>query len=88
MEEESSQQTISDSDFLDLLSKTKQGDSEALLTLIRYFEKDISHLSRFIRLPKEDAIQSIITEIIEFFKKDIEHQVVNDSLNLPTKVKR
>jgi|AraplaMF_Col_mLB_1032019.scaffolds.fasta_scaffold05845_6 Helix-turn-helix domain len=71
MEEESSQQTISDSEFLDLLPKAKHGDSEALLNLIRYFEKDISHLSRFIRLPKEDAKQSIITELIEFLKKNI-----------------
>lgn len=73
MEKESVTSTISESEFLDLLSNAKKGDKEAMLELIHFFEEEIFHIARFIRLPKEDAQQSIITQMIELFlNEDIE----------------
>jgi hypothetical protein len=75
MEKKSSSISVSESEFIDLLQAARQGDREAILKLIQFFEKDITHLVRFIRLPKEDAQQSIITEMIELFKnKNLEEQ--------------
>lgn len=69
MEEKSTPIPLTDSEFITLLQLARQGDHEALLKLIRFFEEDVSRLIRFIRLPKEDAEQSMITEMIELFKK-------------------
>ncbi|KIL37545.1 hypothetical protein SD71_02690 [Cohnella kolymensis] len=69
MEEKSTPIPLTDSEFITLLHSARQGDQEALLKLIRFFQEDVSRLIRFIRLPKEDAEQSMITEMIELFKK-------------------
>lgn len=68
MEKESASIPLTDSEFIALLHLAKQGDQEAILTLIHYFEQDISRLTRYIRLPREDAEQSLIAEMIDLFK--------------------
>ncbi|WP_324279559.1 hypothetical protein U3G77_00570 [Paenibacillus polymyxa] len=47
------------------LAQTKS-DVEAMNA---YFDPDIKRLSKFIRMPKEDAIQSMKTELLEFIMK-------------------
>jgi hypothetical protein len=68
MEKESNQIIISEGEFLELLKMAKNNDKKALLELIQFFEQDINQISRFIRLPREDVKQSIITEMIDLFK--------------------
>lgn len=70
MEKENSLETISDSEFLALLSLAKQHDSDAILKLLHYFEEEMIKLSQFIRIPKEDAIQSMKLEMIDLFVSD------------------
>ena len=60
---------MSETEFLNLLSLAKQNDSEAILKLLAFFEKDILALSQYIHTDREDTIQSMILELIELFKK-------------------
>ncbi|CAH8249379.1 hypothetical protein WJ0W_006565 [Paenibacillus melissococcoides] len=36
--------------------------------MLRYFEPDIQYMSRFMRMPKEDAEQSLRLELIDLLK--------------------
>jgi len=60
---------MSETEFLNLLSLVKQNDSEAILKLLEFFKEDILALSRYIPTDREDAIQSIVLELIELFKR-------------------
>ncbi|MGN9170400.1 MULTISPECIES: hypothetical protein [Paenibacillus] len=37
--------------------------------IFQYFDPDIKRLSKFIRMPKEDTIQTMKTELLEFIMK-------------------
>ncbi|MDY8096067.1 hypothetical protein UY456_24145 [Paenibacillus polymyxa] len=67
MEKEGASRFMSDDEFMKLveLAQTKS-DVEAMNA---YFDPDIKRLSKFIRMPKEDAIQSMKTELLEFIMK-------------------
>lgn len=60
---------MSETEFLNLLSLAKQNDSEAILKLLAFFREDILALSQYIPTDREDAIQSMILELIGLFKK-------------------
>ncbi|KKO54047.1 helix-turn-helix domain-containing protein [Paenibacillus sp. DMB20] len=59
---------IPDSELLSLQQAAKDGDQEAMLQLIDMFKDDMIRLSRFIRLPEEDAVGEMIVELLEFIK--------------------
>ncbi|OAB32945.1 hypothetical protein [Paenibacillus glacialis] len=69
MEEKNDTQTITDSEFLDLLRSARQDDPESMLELIELFKGDFLRLSKFIHMPQEDAISQIIVEFLEFIKR-------------------
>lgn len=69
MENKDSSIPISEIEFLNLLSLAKQDDSEAILKLLEFFREDILALSKYIHIDREDAIQSMILELIELFKR-------------------
>lgn len=56
--------------FKKTLLSAQSGDKEAMQKIIDIMEPDIKHLSKFIRLPKEDAIQSLKVELIAIVKKN------------------
>ncbi|MFC6647843.1 hypothetical protein [Paenibacillus rhizoplanae] len=70
MEEENDSGIISEIEFLDLLSLVQeQNDERATLRLLEFYEQDIIRLSKFMRMPKEEAIQAMKVELIELLKK-------------------
>lgn len=48
------------------------GLRDAMLELLNFFEKDMLKLSRYIQIPREDALQSMKLEMIELFKMNNE----------------
>ncbi|BFH18391.1 hypothetical protein M5X00_00665 [Paenibacillus alvei] len=70
MEEKMSQVSLSEDEFVGLLSLARQNNKEAIMKLFYYFEKDIIYLSKFIKMPNEDAIQSIKLELLQLIKYD------------------
>ncbi|KQO10778.1 hypothetical protein ASF12_10320 [Paenibacillus sp. Leaf72] len=60
---------MSDDEFLRLLDLVRQNDEQATLALIRFFEPEMKRISRFIRMPQEDAVQSMTAELLAFFKE-------------------
>ncbi|MCG7408569.1 helix-turn-helix domain-containing protein [Paenibacillus sp. ACRRX] len=69
MEEKKSPFSISEDEFSRLIHLAQQNNNDAIVKLINFFKEDIIHLSRFIKMPQEDAVQSMIVELIELFKK-------------------
>ncbi|WP_028544698.1 helix-turn-helix domain-containing protein [Paenibacillus taiwanensis] len=69
MEEKKSPVSISDDDFSRLIQLAQQNNHDAIIQLINFFKDDIIHLSRYIKMPQEDAVQSMIVELIELFKQ-------------------
>ncbi|OBZ10675.1 hypothetical protein A8L34_19040 [Bacillus sp. FJAT-27264] len=63
---------IPDREILELLRAAKQGNTEAMLQLIDLYEEDILRISKFIHLPEEDAVATIILEFLEFIQGETE----------------
>ncbi|MDH6674964.1 hypothetical protein M2277_005663 [Paenibacillus sp. LBL] len=70
MEEKNDSAIITDHEFLILLQAAKQKDPEAMLRIIELFQGDIENISRTIRIPREDALSHIITELLEYIQSE------------------
>lgn len=70
MEKENAESIISDAEFIKLLKLARNGDQEAMSSILHLFEEDIQKTSRYIRMSREDAVQSIVTDFIEDLKRD------------------
>ncbi len=65
MEKENAESIISDAEFIKLLQLARGGDQEAMSRILHLFKEDIQKTSRYIRMSREDAVQSIVTDFIE-----------------------
>ncbi|EFV74089.1 helix-turn-helix domain-containing protein [Cytobacillus sp. FSL W8-0315] len=54
--------------FNRLLKQARQGDKSAMESIIFLFDDEIQHLSSFLRIPREEAVQSLRTELIGLVK--------------------
>ncbi|AUJ88462.1 helix-turn-helix domain-containing protein [Paenibacillus jamilae] len=72
MEKENAQRVISDAEFVQLLKLVRSGDQEAMCRILQLFEEDIQKTSRYIRMSREDAVQSIVTDFIEELQQELE----------------
>ncbi len=70
MEKENAQGIISDAEFIQLLKLARSGDQEAMCRILHLFEEDIRKTSRYIRMSREDAVQSIVTDFIEELRQE------------------
>ncbi|MDY7991781.1 MULTISPECIES: helix-turn-helix domain-containing protein [Paenibacillus] len=71
MEKENAQRVISDAEFVQLLKLVRSGDQEAMYRILQLFEEDIQKTSRYIRMSREDAVQSIVTDFIEELRQEL-----------------
>lgn len=71
MEKENAQRVISDAEFVQLLKLVRSGDQEAMYRILQLFEEDIQKTSRYIRMSREDAVQSIVTDFIEELQQEL-----------------
>lgn len=51
-------------EFRHTVKMAKQGDQNSMDEILNMFAYDIEYLSKYIMLPREDAIQSLKTELI------------------------
>ncbi|MBN3525201.1 helix-turn-helix domain-containing protein [Paenibacillus apiarius] len=69
MEKEFPQNVITETEFLELIQRAQGDDKEAMLQIIELYEQEMIDLSRYIKMPKEDALQAMITGLIELIKR-------------------
>lgn len=50
--------------FIQIVKQAQQGDKISMNEIINLFSDDIEYLSKYIMLPREDAIQSLRIELI------------------------
>lgn len=70
MEKKNDSTIIPDSQFVALLEATKNNDQEATMQLIELFKADIVKSSKYIHLPQEEAVASIIVEFLAYIKQE------------------
>lgn len=71
MEKENAERVISDAEFVQLLKLVQSGDQESMYRILQLFEEDIQKTSRYIRMSREDAVQSIVTDFIEELRQEL-----------------
>ncbi|MCP3746140.1 helix-turn-helix domain-containing protein [Paenibacillus sp. A3M_27_13] len=54
-----------------MLKLVRSGDQEAMCRILQLFEEDIQKTSRYIRMSREDAVQSIVTDFIEELQQEL-----------------
>ncbi|WP_237166305.1 helix-turn-helix domain-containing protein [Paenibacillus polymyxa] len=54
-----------------MLKLVRSGDQEAMYRILQLFEEDIQKTSRYIRMSREDAVQSIVTDFIEELRQEL-----------------
>jgi hypothetical protein len=58
-------------EFRHTVKMAKQGDKNSMDEILNLFAYDIEYLSKYIMLPREDAIQSLKTELISIICNQI-----------------
>jgi hypothetical protein len=58
-----------DEQFSNELMKHQSNRVEFIEMLLFFFDEEISKMSKYIKMPREDAIQSIKTDFIEYIIK-------------------
>lgn len=71
MEEKDTRKIESDTEFIELLNLARNRDSSAILRLLDHFEEDMINLIRYIRMPNDDALQIMKTDLIELFQQNV-----------------
>ncbi len=57
--------------FMLTVKKAKCGDKKSMEDVIEYFSDDIKYLSRFIMLPREDAVQELKLELLNIIFNEL-----------------
>ncbi|WP_090903825.1 MULTISPECIES: helix-turn-helix domain-containing protein [unclassified Paenibacillus] len=55
-------------DLTQLLFQARAGEEQAILKILELYHPEMEKLAETIRMPKEDTIQSLRLELIEFIK--------------------
>lgn len=72
MEEERARDLAQESQsFIDMVKKAQSGDKESMEEILNLFNDDIEHLSRFIKLPKEEVTQALKAELIKIINEKL-----------------
>ncbi len=57
--------------FRQAVKKAQGGDKESMEKIIDLFTHDIEYLSRFIMLPREEAMQTLKSELISIVQEQL-----------------
>ncbi len=57
--------------FVDTVKKAQNGDKASMEDILSLFSVDIEYLSKFIMLPREEAIQTLKIELINIVYQDL-----------------
>ena len=58
-------------EFTETVRKAQNGDKESMDEILNLFNNEIEYLSKYIMMPKEDAIQSLKTELISIIQEQL-----------------
>lgn len=57
--------------FVETVKKAQNGDKASMEDILSLFSVDIEYLSKFIMLPREEAIQTLKIELINIVYQDL-----------------
>lgn len=57
--------------FVETVKKAQTGDKDSMEDILSLFSVDIEYLSKFIMLPREEAIQTLKIELINIVYQDL-----------------
>ncbi|SDM41897.1 hypothetical protein SAMN05428961_11713 [Paenibacillus sp. OK060] len=65
---------ISETDFVKLVQRSKEGDHEAFLQIVDLFEEEMIELAKYIKMPKEDVLQSLKLGLLELIVDPLQEE--------------
>ncbi|WP_427181889.1 helix-turn-helix domain-containing protein [Paenibacillus sp. TC-CSREp1] len=65
MEKEDLKEVVNEAKFLELVKKARAGDEEAFMEIVDIFECEMEQLAKYIKMPKEDVMQSLRLGLLE-----------------------
>lgn len=65
MEKENIKLSIDEIEFMNLVQRSRKGDQAAFLAIIDMFEEEMEQMAKYIRMPKEDVMQSLRLGLLE-----------------------
>ncbi len=70
MQNKNAKNAISDHEFAKLILLARKGDSSSMSQIIDLYRDEIREITKYIKMCKEDAFQSIVTDFIELLIND------------------
>ncbi|WP_156172250.1 hypothetical protein [Paenibacillus dauci] len=71
MEKQSAAGTKEQKEFAEICAAIVQAEEGSQERLIAYFQQDMQKLSRYIRLPEEEIMQALQTDLLEYVIRKI-----------------
>lgn len=65
MEKEDIASSVDEIEFMRLVKLARSGDKEAFMAILNMFEEEMEQLAKYIRMPKEDVMQSLRLGLLE-----------------------
>lgn len=65
MEKEIVGTSIEEIEFMNLVEQFRNGDHSSFMTILDLFEEEMEQMARYIRMPKEDVMQSLRLGLLE-----------------------
>ncbi|KGP77465.1 MULTISPECIES: helix-turn-helix domain-containing protein [Paenibacillus] len=78
MEKEDIKLSIDEIEFMNLVQRSRKGDQAAFMAILDMFEEEMEQMAKYIRMPKEDVMQSLRLGLLELI---INHTTDNNPKN-------
>lgn len=78
MEKEDIKLSIDEIEFMNLVQRSRKGDQVAFMAILDMFEEEMEQMAKYIRMPKEDVMQSLRLGLLELI---INHTPDDNSKN-------
>lgn len=75
MEKEDVKNVINETEFIGLVELARAGDQDAFMKIVDIFEDEMEQLAKYIKMPKEDVMQSLKLGLLELIINQHQHKL-------------
>ncbi|GGH63734.1 hypothetical protein GCM10008014_41420 [Paenibacillus silvae] len=65
MEKKNIKNSIEEIEFMNLVEQFRNGDDSSFIAILGLFEEEMEQMAKYIRMPKEDVMQSLRLGLLE-----------------------
>ncbi|NUU54791.1 hypothetical protein HP548_11950 [Paenibacillus taichungensis] len=75
MEKEDVKNVVNETEFIGLVELARSGDQDAFMKIVDIFEDEMEQLAKYIKMPKEDVMQSLKLGLLELIVNQHQHKL-------------